>query len=176
MTMNNLMTQIAISISEVMETMFYIPVEPRDSYTTIGKSGLFTDRAAVSSPYNPVITPEKIKSAIITFHGIAFSGTIGLIVPENLLMIMTENFMGENRQHLSVDHLEGTLKEALNMLAGNTFSKIDDKSSFGLGVPEINTAEVLNRIKESGEYSNTPLLVVETMNGRIGIAADVEQN
>lgn len=175
MTMANLMTQIAISISEVMETMFYIPVEPRDCLTTIGGSHLFADASGRSSASgNGISRSGRIQAATITFHG-TFSGAISLIVPENLLMIMTENFMGEKRQNLNRDHFDGTLKEALNMLAGNTFSKIDSESSFCLGVPDINTSAISKGIETGGEYANVPLLVIDTMDGQMGIAVHVKQ-
>ncbi|MBF0302577.1 MAG: chemotaxis protein CheX [Desulfamplus sp.] len=176
MTMTNLMTQIVISISEVMETMFYIPVEPRDGYITIGESELFADVSGIlkySNRNNSISGSDTIHAAIITFHG-NFSGTISLIVPENLLMIMTENFMGEKRENLTSDHLEGTLKETLNMLAGNTFSKVDSELSFCLGVPEIYTSSLINSTKKGGAYFNNPLLVIDTMDGAMGVTVNIE--
>jgi len=159
MIMTNLMTQITVSISEVMETMFYITVEPRDGNITIETSGL--------------LESGKIEAATITFHGI-FSGTIALIIPVNLLIIMAENFMGERRQYLTEEHLEGTLKEALNMLAGNAFSKIDSRSSFCLGVPEIKRAAIKEISGEkTGPCCNTALLVVDTLDGSMGIQVNV---
>ncbi len=148
MTMANLMNQIVISISEVMETMFYIPVEPREEETTVSDFSLSDE--------------GDIQVATITFHG-GFSGFISLIIPENLLTMMTENFMGEDRDNLTYEHLEGTLKEALNMVAGNTFSKIDNQTSFGLGVPQIISKTAVSKI--SGK-----MVVVDTMDGPIGIA------
>ncbi len=166
MTMSSLMNQIVISISEVMETMFYILVQPRDGYTTVGESPLLKSNGTYGS--------ESIESAIITFHG-TFSGTIALIVPENLLIIMTENFMGEKRQNLTDEHLEGTLKEALNMLAGNTFSKIDSELSFCLGVPEINTASIVSIAKEMGSYSKSPLIVIDTIDSSMEIIVHIDK-
>ncbi|MBF0468880.1 MAG: chemotaxis protein CheX [Desulfamplus sp.] len=152
-----------ISISEVMETMFYVPVEPRHDPVTFQRSGL----------------PEsgRVETATIAFSGI-LSGTIDLMIPASLLLVMTENFMGENRQHLTQEHLEGTLKETLNMLAGNTFSKIDGKTSFCLGVPEISTPSIKNKKDVSGQrearvHSSTPLFVVDTLNGPMGIKINV---
>ncbi|MBF0377589.1 MAG: chemotaxis protein CheX [Desulfamplus sp.] len=148
MTMSNLMSQIVISISEVMETMFYIPVEPREEETTVSEFSLSE--------------AKDVQVATITFHG-AFSGLISLIIPDNVLIMMTENFMGEDRDNLTYDHLEGTIKEALNMVAGNTFSKIDSETSFGLGVPQIISKTAVSKI--SGK-----MVVVDTMDGPIGIA------
>lgn len=153
MTVSNLITQIMISISEVMETMFYIPVEPQETQTTFEESGMTES--------------GNMKAATITFRGI-FSGTIDLIVPETLLIIMTENFMGEKKEHLTQEHLDGTLKEGLNMLAGNTFSKIDKKSSFCLGVPKINTSAINDKA-----YLNKPLFVIDTMDGSMGIVLNL---
>ncbi len=121
MDMKALMAQMMISISEVMETMFYLPVEQRD-IESIETSGF--------------LDAEEIQACKITFAG-SFSGRIYLLLPAPLLLIMTENFMGESPEHLTAEYLSGTLQETLNMLAGNTFSKIDPTSSFSLGVPEI---------------------------------------
>ncbi|MBF0210795.1 MAG: chemotaxis protein CheX [Desulfamplus sp.] len=169
--MTNLMTQIAISISEVMETMFYIPVEPRSGYTTLYESDLIADSQLNSKASSSNL--NNIESAKITFHG-TFSGEIVLIAPENLLVIMTENFMGEERDNLTSEHIEGTLKEALNMLAGNTFSKLDSQSSFGLGVPDINTSDILQKDSKKNSYSKEPLIVIDTMDGIMGIIARIE--
>lgn len=159
MIMNNLMTQITVSISEVMETMFYIPVEPRDGNITIEDSGL--------------LESVRAEAATITFHG-SFSGTIDLIIPETLLIIMAENFMGESRHHLTEEHLEGTLKETLNMLAGNTFSKIDNRSSFCLGIPEIKRSGIKeNSERKEAPSCNTNMLVVDTLDGPMGIKVHV---
>lgn len=111
-----LMNQVTISIFEVMETMFFLTLEK------------------IKSP--PAELPEPLKTSSITFSG-AFSGTIFLGIPESLLRTMTENLLGQDIGSLTQAHVDGTLKEALNMIAGSALTKVDDTAYMGLGIPEI---------------------------------------
>ncbi|MDD9302399.1 MAG: chemotaxis protein CheX [Desulfobacter sp.] len=77
-----------------------------------------------------------MKTAAASFSG-NFSGSIFLSIPPSLLNTMTENFMGQDISTLSEAHVDGTLKEALNMIAGNALTRVDNTSYMGLGIPEI---------------------------------------
>lgn len=110
-----LMKQVTDSIFEVMETMFFLTLEETDARE---------EHAG------------HIKTAAVTFSG-AYSGTISLSIPQNLLEEMTENFMGEDMDTLTADHVDGTLKEALNMIAGSALTRADKTAYMGLGIPEI---------------------------------------
>lgn len=113
-----LMTQVTNSIFDVMETMFFMTLEevPPSQKRPAGGSDMV--------------------AASITFSG-DFSGTIFLEIPSSLLATMTENFMGQDLESLSREYTEGTLKEALNMVAGNALTKIDATAYMGLGIPQI---------------------------------------
>ncbi len=112
-----LMTQVTNSIFEVMETMFFLTLE---------KTKALPETPSLDQP----------KTAAITFSG-DFSGTIFLGIPEPLLRTMTENLMGQDIETLTPDHVDGTLKEALNMIAGSALTRVDDEAYMGLGIPEI---------------------------------------
>ncbi|WP_041279393.1 chemotaxis protein CheX [Desulfobacula toluolica] len=119
--MKILMTAMTTSISEVMETMFYLPVEFPEESTFI-QSGM-----------------DKYKHSMacrLNFSG-DFSGHFVLVIPKNLLVDMTENFMGESRDSLEKEHLLGTLTETLNMICGNTLSRVDSKVPFELNIPKV---------------------------------------
>ena len=115
-----LMAQVTNSIFEVMETMFFMTLEELN---------------ASGSQRLPQPAGEMIASAI-SFSG-KFSGTIFLEIPLHLLETMTENFMGQEMESLSREYTEGTLKEALNMVAGNALTRMDPSVYMGLGIPQI---------------------------------------
>ena len=119
--MKILMTAMKTSISEVMETMFYLPVEFGEE-TTLDQCGMADNRPNMACQ--------------LEFSG-DFSGCITLLIPEDLLSEMTQSFMGESSENLENEHLSGTLTETLNMICGNTLSKVDSKIPFELDIPKI---------------------------------------
>ncbi|WP_186441099.1 chemotaxis protein CheX [Desulfamplus magnetovallimortis] len=149
--MNHLIVEMTTSISEVMETMFYIPVEPQE-ISAIKECGF--------------LDADEIEACRITFSG-TFSGKMYLLVPEQLLSIMTENFTGEQLHQLTEEHRIGTIKEALNMIAGNTFSKIAPNTSFGLDVPEIDK-RFIDELCNNGK-----IILVNTMDGEMAVGVHI---
>lgn len=116
-----LMLQVKDSIFNVMETMFYFTVEEKKQNV----SDLFS-----------LFDRNSLKACAIKFSG-TFSGTIFLLIPLNVLTAMTHNFLGQDSDHISEAHTDGTLTEALNMIAGEALTKLDAKSYIGLGIPEL---------------------------------------
>ncbi len=116
-----LMPKVTNSIFEVMETMFYFTVEEKKR----------------TAPDVSVLTDVKNSRACkITFSG-KQSGVMFLLIPQNVLDAMTRNFLGETEVHLSEEMTDGTLKEALNMIAGSALTQFDEESYMGLGIPEM---------------------------------------
>lgn len=115
-----LMTEMMTSISEVMETMFFLPVE-------------FGQTAALS---RSGLDAQDIMACRLSFSG-DISGHVILAAPETLVLEMAENFMGEPQDQLTPEHLSGTLKELLNMVCGNALRNTQTKTPFALGIPEI---------------------------------------
>lgn len=149
--MQNLMEQTATSTSEVMETMFFLPVEknPRISIEDAGLCG-----------------PQEVRAAGISFSG-AVSGRIRIFIPERLLCMMAENLMGINTEEVTSEDTAGTLFEALNMIAGNALRKIDDRFSSHLGLPE--PVDPLDL-----RHARTPF-VFETIGGRLAIDVEIHE-
>lgn len=114
-----LMTQVTNSIFEVMETMFYFMVE---------------EKQEPGDDLMALLDLSTLKACSIDFSG-TVSGKIFLLIPSNILSAMTVNFMGQEAD--SEELLEGTLKEALNMVAGSALTKVDKESYMGLGIPEL---------------------------------------
>jgi len=126
-----LMTAMMTSISEVMETMFFIPVEFNEASST-DQSGLDQNKSTLASR--------------LTFTG-DVSGSLSIMAPNDLIGEMAENFMGEPRDQLTDEHLSGTLTEMLNMVCGNALSKTESKFPFELGIPEMIDAAVFSKQK-----------------------------
>lgn len=113
-----LMTAMTTSISEVLETMFFLLAEPGDP-------------VQISQ-----LDSSKTICAKLSFSG-DVSGALILAVPDTLLSEMAENFLGEPSDQLTQDHLNGTLTETVNMVCGNALRKVQTDHPFDLGIPEI---------------------------------------
>ena len=139
--MKTMMTAMKTSISEVMGTMFYLPVE------FLGESGLsahgFDDMDAVMA-------------CELAFSG-QYSGKLTLIIPRDLLTEMTENFMGELKTQDTEDLLKGTLTETLNMICGNMLGRIESTDPFELDIPQ--------SIETIANDNDQPFTIVETIIG-----------
>ncbi len=144
-----LMTAILTSISEVMETMFFLPVEFGPEIP-IAKSGM----------------DEKKLVCELAFNG-DFSGNMILMAPETLVEQMAENFMGESLENLTPEHLDGTLTEMLNMVCGNALRKIEAKTPFELGIPKI--------IDGSKGFEKQAFRIVETTESKMAILLTMEE-
>lgn len=141
--MKTLLAAVKASISEVMETMFFLPVD-------------FSQEPA--QKFMTSLPVKHRKSCCIDFKG-DFSGRVFFMVPEKLLFEMAENFMGEIRERVSDEMLEGTLTESLNMIAGNALRKLDEKNSFELSIPKI--------IKESEFPVDDGAMLIETTGSKM---------
>ncbi|HKK90495.1 MAG TPA: chemotaxis protein CheX [Desulfobacteraceae bacterium] len=142
------MTQMKTSISEVMETMFYYPVEIR------------------GGTFDHVFRSQGTTTAAIRFSG-PFCGSIHLAIPEALLSAMAENLMGVEQESLGVEQIQGTATEALNMITGNSFSRMDAPSPFDLGIPVVTDTAPGNPCRD-----NT--LIIKTPDGTMAITAEPE--
>jgi CheY-specific phosphatase CheX len=109
-----------ISISEVLETMFFLPID-------------FLDTAVAEE----LTDPEKgrIAAVKLNFSG-PFSGSFDLFIPEEFALSITANFLGKDKETVSQENVTETSKEIINMIAGNTFAILDDQTVFDLKIPE----------------------------------------
>ncbi|WDP91158.1 MAG: chemotaxis protein CheX [Desulfobacter sp.] len=137
------MTQVTNSIFEVMETMFYRTL----------------DEMPDIDPDNPPGDPGRFKTAAVTFSG-EFSGTIFISIPDGLLRTMTADFLGQDMAGLTPDHVDGTLKEALNMVAGSTLTRVNETTYMGLGIPQIVATPVSADVDEAAVLNAVDDLII----------------
>ena len=109
------------SISEVMETMFFLPVE-------------FLEEPSLKDIKG--IKGKQNKVCCLDFSGDR-SGSVYLLIPTGLLSQMAENFMGEPAESLTDDLLNGTLTETVNMITGNALRKVKTEKPFSIGIPKM---------------------------------------
>jgi CheY-specific phosphatase CheX len=147
-----LKTAMTTSISEVLETMFFMTIDLNENATA---------DALLQDPGAPPFVSR------IGFRG-NLTGFFIFMVPENILSAMTETFMGLDVDTVTETHLQGTVLEAINMIAGNTFSNLDDQAVFDLDIPEL--IDMKTAVAACPE--NTPeqyFLLVETFAGKLGL-------
>ncbi len=112
------------SISEIFETMFFMPLE-------------FEEGKAIEDLEKSI--DEPMICAQIDFSG-PFKGALAVMLPRGLARELSANFLGEDEGAVTEEIVEGTIKEILNMLAGKMLSFYDANLVFDLAIPE--TAEV----------------------------------
>ena len=108
------------SISEVLETMFFLPVQ-------------FSDTVNTEDLWNP--EGIQISATKLDFSG-PFSGSFILFLPEEFALSLTADFLGKAKEKVSQDNVGETSKEVINMIAGTTFANLDDQAVFDLNIPE----------------------------------------
>lgn len=119
-----------VSISEVLETMFFLPIDHTEIVDAITSNGSIND---------------EMELVEIGFSGM-YSGTFLLVIPDDLAMFLTASFLGSIEEKVLPVHISETKKELANMIAGNTFTHFNDEVEFDLGIPEIVYArDALNR-------------------------------
>jgi CheY-specific phosphatase CheX len=144
-----LMKTMTTSISEVMETMFFLPVEFGQT-AVLSRTGL---------------DDKDILVCRLAFSG-DICGHVILAAPEPLIREMAENFMGEPRDQLTQDHLTGTLMELLNMVCGNALRYTPANTPFELGIPEM--------IDPSEIAADSQFHIIETDMSKLGMLLQTE--
>lgn len=121
MMIKDMKAAMTTSISDVLETMFYMPLEFEDTGDPETR-GIF-DTA-------------DLRVCKLDFKG-AMSGYLVMMIPETLLVSMAVDFMGEERENIVRMHTDGIIKEVVNMVLGHMLSNLDEKSDFHLGIPQL---------------------------------------
>jgi CheY-specific phosphatase CheX len=110
------------SISEVLEQMFFLPI---DILETDAHS------EAVTAPKD-----KTLITASVGFKG-PIDGLFMLSIPLSLANSMAVDFLGTSSECVSCEQITGTVKEMINMLAGSTLSAYEPESAFNLQIPNI---------------------------------------
>jgi chemotaxis protein CheY-P-specific phosphatase CheC len=140
------------SISEVLEKMFFLPLDFSEAGAP---EELWEDPAAAD-----------LMALSLSFSG-PFSGSLIFLIPRKLGTDMTADFMGVERDVVPAEHVEQTAKEVLNMIAGSTFGSLDDQAVFELGIPEsvpVGSAREALSTREVGLFQG-----VDTLESRIAL-------
>jgi CheY-specific phosphatase CheX len=130
------------SISNVLETMFFLPVDFDDF---VSKEELWD------------MDKDQILSARLNFNG-PLSGHCIFYIPEKLARSVTADFMGKEEKKISIDQAKATIKEMANMITGNTFGLYDPEAVFNLGIPEMLGPD--NFHKDSGDSENDIFIAI----------------
>lgn len=148
----SLVASMKASISEVMETMFFLPLE-------------FEDERDI----NEILRSDdgRALACRLAFSG-PFSGLSCFLIPGKVAQGLTANFLGEEMDRVTEEHMTGTVKEILNMIMGKAFSLYDDEAVFKLGIPEMMPVERWAHMltKDVKEAVN---LYVNTADGDLGL-------
>ncbi len=147
------------SIFKVLEKMFFVPVDVQE---TPGNAD-----AGDALPNTPQIT------ACLGFNGPS-DGIFVLSIPADLAASMAVDFLGVSPETISSEHVTGTVKEMINMLAGSTLSAYEPDSAFNLQIPEITTAQKL--MTSDSEPDGSITLSIETPDNRMAYRLLITDN
>jgi CheY-specific phosphatase CheX len=121
MDKTTLTTAMRTSISDVLETMFFLPIDASDAEKIedlwpADQAGMLAARLNYKGPIR---------------------GHCVLYMPEKLAIDITADFLGEESAGLADDQAHGTVKEIINMIVGNTFGLLDPQAVFDLDIPSL---------------------------------------
>jgi CheY-specific phosphatase CheX len=133
------------SISDVLETMFFLSLDFSDDLDLL---------ELWDTEKDPIIVAK------LSFNG-PLSGYAVFCIPKKSALSITADFMGKDEQEISDNQINETIKEIINMIIGNTFSKYDPDVVFDLGVPEL--VEFHDSIKGLPDSEKSFSVVIETL-------------
>lgn len=122
------------SISEVLEKMFFLPIDFLDSIDG-----------------HQHITEADCFLASLSFDGDP-SGCFFLCMPSSLAGSVSADFLGIREGDVTKEHITGTVQEMINMLAGNTLSNYDAQAVFNLRIPQLIEETQMGVALESFDY------------------------
>lgn len=138
------------SIFDVLENMFFMPVEASSQELTLREW---------------LKNQGTIVGASLNFSG-ALNGRFYFLIPEREATSACASFLGIEEGQVSEEQLRDTIKEMLNMIGGRTLSREDPGGNFRLGIPEYISASEINELIEKDEMEHIPL---ETDRGHLAI-------
>jgi len=149
-----LTTAMKNSISDVLETMFFLSLDyPHDvSNNELWNTG-----------------KDQILASTLNFDG-PFSGNTVFCIPKKIALSITADFLGKDEEDVSDDQINGTVKEIINMLTGNTFSIYDPDTVFNL-VPEM--VKFDDFLKDLSDSEKRFSVVIETMENYLAFQMNI---
>lgn len=156
MDRDTMMTTLREAISNVLETMFFQPVQIVDNDRTLLE--WFSQN-------------ESLLGTTLDFNG-PLSGSLYLIIPMKVVSEITANFLGLRAEEIDEGQKRDTVKETLNMIGGNTLSHSDRKSVFKLGIPKLIEEHDLAYDKLGDLRGDFVLIETEDNHLAVGVAID----
>ena len=144
------------SISDVLETMFFLPL---DVYDTASPEEL------------RIFETEGIMACKLTFSG-PFSGRFVFWAPNESALSLTANFLGMDQSGISKDQITETVKEIINMIAGNTFSIFNPQVVFNLDIPQMIQFE--DPCMDHSGSEEEAFIVITTLEDRLALQMVIE--
>ncbi len=149
MEKESLTTAMKNSISNVLETMFFLPVNFSDA---VHKGELWSGKT------------DQIMATRLDFDG-PFSGYCVFYIPNKFAVPMAADFMGKAAEGLSDDQITGTVMEIANMITGNTFSLYDEEAVFDFKIPELVRPADFKEVFTGSE--NEIFIVIDSLENRL---------
>ena len=146
-----LLNAMKISISEIFETMFFMPVE-------------FENKPELEA----VIKASSFMAASISFSGVR-TGHFQSIFPVSVLRSIASAFMGVDETKITQNDMAGTISEIINMISGNTLTMVG--GDYHLELPEILSPKNLE-IKPPDKTCGGRVFV-KTLNGLFSVNFDI---
>jgi CheY-specific phosphatase CheX len=146
------------AISNVLESMFFLPVQFADSKCTLKE--WFSDE-------------QLLFGAGLSFDG-SLSGSLWLAVPVSVVNEITASFLGLGKYEINDEQRRDTIKEALNMIGGHGFFLFDKKGTFTLGIPR--SIEGQKLVGNTSGDSNENIILIETKQNHLAVGVIVERN
>ncbi len=143
------------SISDVLETMFFLSLD-------------FSNDLDILELWDTGKDP--IIAAKLSFSG-PLSGYAVFCIPKKSALSITADFMGKDEQEISDDQINGTIKEIINMIIGNTFSMYNPDVVFNLGVPEL--VGFHDVIKDLSDSEKRFSVVIETLENYLAFQMNI---
>ena len=151
---DHMMETMKKAISNVLETMFFQPVQIADTDCTL-QEWFAHNRALLGATLN--------------FKGPS-SGSLYLLIPVEIISEITANFLGLREEEVNEEQKRDTIKEAVNIIGGNMLSLFDKKGAFKLGIPELMKEEELTDNKLGDLKGDFILIETEENSLAAGIA------
>ena len=142
--------------SNVLETMFYQPVQITD--TNCSLQDWFSDT-------------QLLVGATLSFHG-SSKGSFYLLLPATMVAGITANFLGIEEEEINEEQKMDAVKESLNMIGGNILSLFDKEGVFQLGIPELIEENDLAEDKLGGLKGDA--ILIETEENRLAAGIIIE--
>lgn len=144
MLKETLLRSLKTAISDVLETMFFQPVQIDNNHRCL-KEWFAKD--------------PPLLGASLGFAG-PISGICYILIPDQGVQEMTANFLGIDEKEVDREQALDTIKEALNMIVGQALSLFDKTGDFQLSIPEIIDGDAVAPEKLQGSQGD--ILLFET--------------